>query len=67
MILFSHKNTELAKLAASFDQKMTAAKNDVRRLNSILETITAETCPLSPCDDCVLVRCMLRRSNGTNN
>lgn len=66
MILFSQKNGELDQLAATFNQKVQATKNDVRRLNSILETITAETCPLSPCDDCVLVRCMLRR-NGTNN
>lgn len=63
MILFSHKNAELERLAMTFNQKAMAAKNDVQRLNSILENITAETCPLSPCDDCLMIRCMLRRTN----
>ena len=63
MTLFSHKNAELEELTMAFDRKTLATKNDIQRLNAILENLTAETCPLSPCDDCLMIRCMLRRTN----
>ena len=63
MIGFFHKNAELDNLRETFNQKAMLAEADIKRLTGILDNLTSETCPLSPCDDCILVHCMLRRAN----
>jgi len=55
------RSNETTILMREFNDKVASAQEQARKLNEILQDLTADTCPLSPCDDCVLVRCALRR------
>ena len=55
------RDRELENLATTFHAAAADATIKIKRINSILDGLTAETCPLSPCGDCVLVKCMLRK------
>ena len=61
------RDQELDRLAKAFHATAADTLLKLKRLNGVLQKLTAETCPLSPCEDCVLVKCMLRRvkTNGT--
>jgi len=48
-------------LMQEFIIKALGAKDQIKRLNAVMQNLSAENCPLSPCDDCVLVKCMFRR------
>ena len=61
MIGLLSSNAELDSLRSEFAQSADAALASIKKLDSILSTLTAETYPLSPCDDCLFVHCMLRR------
>ena len=52
---------DLETLAKTFHAAAADATVKMKRLNVILDGLTAETCPLSPCNDCMLIKCMLRR------
>ena len=50
-----------AELMKEFTKKSTEVRQQALKLNDILQDITADNCPLSPCNNCILVRCALRR------
>ena len=50
-----------AQLMKEFTAKSAEVLQQVSRLNDILQDLTPENCPLSPCEGCVLVKCTLRR------
>ncbi len=58
--LARRENSETQKLMKQFISKTDNLSETTRIFDFILATLTAATCPLSPCDDCELLNCILR-------
>ena len=50
-----------AELMKEFNKTSNEVLDKAAKLNSLLQVLTAENCPLSPCEDCILIKCALRR------
>jgi len=44
------RSSETTILMREFNDKVASAQEQARKLNEILQDLTADTCPLSPCD-----------------
>ena len=52
---------ELQMLRNEFVRVTGDVQTYLRRLDKALNNLTAENCPLSPCEGCLLTRCVLRK------